>query len=83
MKTLEDVRALLAKHRAAIPEFARRCRAELWPEPSLLSVLRTMEFASSQLSRLLASIQGEQAAAEFLGTYGPNRHVEHRPGKWP
>ena len=62
---VQELRQSLTKYAAAIPEYARRCRNELWKD---LSVGRQAEGGISiyWLSLIVVSLRGEEAALDFF-----------------
>jgi len=69
MKKIQDIRDALAKYGTVLPEFAHRCREELWSSyrknPSYVGGV-----CIYNLSMFLVSVQGSAAIREFLTAYG-------------
>jgi GTP pyrophosphokinase len=69
MTKLQDLRDALAKYRSAIPEYALRCRREVWPDAPTTPEL-TKGVCVYAVGLILVNIRGEQATLEYLDVYG-------------
>ena len=65
--TINDLRELLKDFKAAIPEFARRCKDDVWP-PATPSTFIPKGVCTYQLSLILVSARGEEETVAFFNT---------------
>ncbi len=65
---LQDVRDSLDRYKAAIPEYARRCKQEIWPQaPAGSQIYRGV--CIYHLGQILANLRGAPATVEFLKAF--------------
>jgi putative GTP pyrophosphokinase len=66
--TLQDLRSALMKYRMVLPEFVRRCRADLWPASAIVAAERGI--CIHHLGLFLTSIQGKREVVAALKALG-------------